>query len=120
MRGNLTQLQGRVNVCADAHGCVGAPARCKVSARDDVARLRAHARLRAAMRLRGAKSAPMPPRALMPCRAAKFLLSVVRMRDVAHRVRAEYVVCAVQPVDMFLHTEHVECVVLLTWGRDHR
>ena len=64
--------------------------------------------------------APMPPRALTPCRAVKFLLSVVRMRDVAYRVRAEYVVCAVQPVDMFLHTEHVECVVLLTWGRDHR
>jgi len=34
-------------------------------------------------------------------------------RDLAHLVKANYIVTKVQPIDMFPHTHHVECCVLL-------
>ena len=35
---------------------------------------------------------------------------VTQARDATHLARAGYRIDAVQPVDMFHHTEHVECI----------
>lgn len=39
-------------------------------------------------------------------------------RDVAYLARAGYEVRKIQPVDMFPHTDHIECIAMLTKTRD--